>query len=197
MSSKTPRHARRGIIALVSSGIKSLRDARISVYSTVLTLCVTVLVFLFCFLFFRPTVVYGSSMCPTLSSNDILLLNGVNHELSYGDIAVIRRQNASLLIKRVIGLAGDTIYINREDGYVYRNGERLDEPYIVFPTPAQELVGEVTVPPGHIFVLGDNRVNSHDSRYHDIGMVSLDSVIGKAVYRLYPFKSAGKLVTEE
>ena len=135
-------------------------------------------------------------MNPTLSSNDLLLLNGVSQKLNYGDIAVIRRENDTLLIKRVIGLAGDTIYINGDDGCVYRNGERLDEPYAVFPTPAQQLLGEVSVPLGHIFVLGDNRVNSHDSRYNDIGMIPLDSVIGKAVYRLYPFKSAGKLSTE-
>lgn len=196
MFSTTPRHARRGIFAIISSFIKWLRDARISVYSTVLTICFTVVVFLFCFLFFRPTVVSGSSMNPTLSSNDLLLLNGVSQKLGYGDIAVIRRENDTLLIKRVIGLAGDTIYINGDDGCVYRNGERLDEPYAVFPTPAQQLLGEVSVPLGHIFVLGDNRVNSHDSRYNDIGMIPLDSVIGKAVYRLYPFKSAGKLSTE-
>ena len=196
MFSTTPRHARRGIFAIIFSFIKWLRDARISVYSTVLTICFTVVVFLFCFLFFRPTVVSGSSMNPTLSSNDLLLLNGVSQKLNYGDIAVIRRENDTLLIKRVIGLAGDTIYINGDDGCVYRNGERLDEPYAVFPTPAQQLLGEVSVPLGHIFVLGDNRVNSHDSRYNDIGMIPLDSVIGKAVYRLYPFKSAGKLSTE-
>lgn len=196
MFSTTPRHARRGIFAIISSFVKWLRDARISVYSTVLTICFTVVVFLFCFLFFRPTVVSGSSMNPTLSSNDLLLLNGVSQKLNYGDIAVIRRENDTLLIKRVIGLAGDTIYINGDDGCVYRNGERLDEPYAVFPTPAQQLLGEVSVPLGHIFVLGDNRVNSHDSRYNDIGMIPLDSVIGKAVYRLYPFKSAGKLSTE-
>ena len=196
MFSTTPRHARRGIFSIIFSFIKWLRDARISVYSTVLTICFTVVVFLFCFLFFRPTVVSGSSMNPTLSSNDLLLLNGVSQKLNYGDIAVIRRENDTLLIKRVIGLAGDTIYINGDDGCVYRNGERLDEPYAVFPTPAQQLLGEVSVPLGHIFVLGDNRVNSHDSRYNDIGMIPLDSVIGKAVYRLYPFKSAGKLSTE-
>ena len=196
MFSTTPRHARRGIFAIISSFVKWLRDARISVYSTVLTICFTVVVFLFCFLFFRPTVVSGSSMNPTLSSNDLLLLNGVSQKLGYGDIAVIRRENDTLLIKRVIGLAGDTIYINEDDGCVYRNGERLDEPYALFPTPAQQLLGEVSVPLGHIFVLGDNRVNSHDSRYNDIGMIPLDSVIGKAVYRLYPFKSAGKLSTE-
>ena len=196
MFSTTPRHARRGIFAIISSFVKWLRDARISVYSTVLTICFTVVVFLFCFLFFRPTVVSGSSMNPTLSSNDLLLLNGVSQKLGYGDIAVIRRENDTLLIKRVIGLAGDTIYINEDDGCGYRNGERLDEPYAVFPTPAQQLLGEVSVPLGHIFVLGDNRVNSHDSRYNDIGMIPLDSVIGKAVYRLYPFKSAGKLSTE-
>lgn len=196
MFSTTPRHAWRGIFAIISSFVKWLRDARISVYSTVLTICFTVVVFLFCFLFFRPTVVSGSSMNPTLSSNDLLLLNGVSQKLNYGDIAVIRRENDTLLIKRVIGLAGDTIYINGDDGCVYRNGERLDEPYALFPTPAQQLLGEVSVPLGHIFVLGDNRVNSHDSRYNDIGMIPLDSVIGKAVYRLYPFKSAGKLSTE-
>ncbi len=196
MLSTTPRHARRGIFGVISSFVKWLRDARISVYSTVLTICFTVIVFLFCFLFFRPTVVSGSSMYPTLFSKDLLLLNGVSQELGYGDIAVIRRDNNTLLIKRVIGLAGDTIYINEEDGCVYRNGERLNEPYAVFPTPAQQLTGEVLVPLGHIFVLGDNRVNSHDSRYNDIGMVPVDTVIGKAVYRLYPFKSAGKLSTE-
>ena len=197
MVSQTPRHARRGIVAAVSAIIKWLRDARISVYGVVSCVSVTVLTLLLGFLFFRPTVVYGSSMFPTLSSNDIVLLNGADHEFSYGDIAVIRRSNGELLIKRVIALGGDTVYINAEDGFVYRNGELLHEPYLVSQTPTGQLAGAVIVPQNHIFVLGDNRTNSFDSRYRDVGMISLDAVIGKAVYRLYPFETAGSLLTEE
>lgn len=197
MKSQKPRHARHGFIATIVAGIHWIRDSRVSVYSIVSTLCVTVLVFIFSFLFFRPTVVYGESMLPTLLSNDVLLLNCVDYTPTYGDITVVRLPNGKLLIKRVIAVEGDTVYIDPVEECVYRNGEKLKEPYIVSSTPAKQLNGEVKVPKGHIFLLGDNRGNSHDSRYTDIGMVSLDMVVGKAVYRFYPLKTAGKLSTEE
>ncbi|MBO5929066.1 MAG: signal peptidase I [Clostridia bacterium] len=197
MKLQKPRHARHGFVATMVAGIQWIRDSRVAVYSIVSSLCATVLVFIFSFLFFRPTVVYGESMMPSLLSNDVLLLNCINYKPAYGDIAVIRRPNDDMLIKRVIAVGGDTVYIDPVNQCVYRNGEKLEEPYISCPTPAIRLTGEVKVPDGHIYVLGDNRANSHDSRYSDIGMVSLDAVIGKAVYRFYPFKTAGKLSVEE
>lgn len=92
------------------------------------------------------------------------------------------------LVKRVIGVEGDVIDIR--DGYVYRNGEKLDEPYVKGTTEAKGMKLPVVVGKGKLFVLGDNRVVSVDSR--ELGLISIKQVEGKVIFRVYPFDRMGK-----
>ena len=142
----------------------------------------------------RPATVFGSSMVPTLHGGDRLILRQVAYEPRRGDIVVIDRntQEEQNLIKRVIGVAGDEINIDFDWGRVYRNGELLEEPYINEPTWNQfDVEFPVTVPEGCVFVMGDNRNHSDDSRDSDIGMVDTRRVMGKAVFRFFPFSAIG------
>ena len=112
-------------------------------------------------------VVSGSSMNNTLYNNDrIIAVRGNN--FNYGDIVIINRNGEEeyLLIKRVIGLAGDTIEIR--DGAVYRNGEKLEESYAKGITNPTSGTSTWTVGEGEFFFLGDNRQNSRDSRYYGV-----------------------------
>ena len=89
------------------------------------------------------------------------------------------------LVKRVIGMAGDTIDIDFENGVVYRNGNALDEPYTAEPTYLQETVTfPVTVPEGCIFVMGDNRNNSTDSRSASVGFIDTRDVLGRVIMQV-------------
>lgn len=141
-------------------------------------------------LFIRVVNVDGTSMNDTLQSNDKLVLYCYDSAYEYGDIVVIDRHVQEPLIKRVIGVGGDTIEIT-DDGYVRRNGEVLDEPYAVGLTDRRGITEAVTVPEGHLFVLGDNRSVSHDSRSSEVGFVPVGDVVGKAVFRLWPMRSFG------
>jgi signal peptidase I len=97
--------------------------------------------------------------------------------------------NKDRLVKRVIGTSGDIIDI--KDGYVYKNGERLEEPYAKGDTNATYIEFPVTVGENQLFVLGDNREHSRDSR--EFGLIDISHVEGKASFRLYPFNKIGKL----
>ena len=90
-------------------------------------------------------------------------------------------------------MGGDTIEVDAATGEVYLNGKLLDEPYLRVKTPANELTGPVDVPDGYIFVMGDNRVDSKDSRMTEIGLIDVRSVLGKAVFRLWPLQKFGIL----
>lgn len=140
-------------------------------------------------LFFRVVNVSGDSMTNTLQNGEKLLLAGAYTSPEYGDIVVIRRTGATPLIKRVIGLPGDTIYIDGVDGRVYRNGEPLSEPYVRGGvTPQRGMTTPYTVPEDGVFVLGDNRSNSLDSReLRD--QIKMNDVVGVITYRLSPFES--------
>ena len=129
----------------------------------------------------------GTSMEPTLTSGDIVLLNKTT-SFDRGEICGFSWNN-KLLIKRVIGIPGDWIEMDT-DGTVYRNGEKLEEPY------AQQLAfGECDlefpfqVPQEQYFVLGDMRESSIDSRNTLIGCVENDQIVGKVFFRIWPFKS--------
>ena len=150
--------------------------------------------------FIQPTIVREHSMQNTLQPNDYLILSKMAYkfggDVEYGDIVVfksdVEQENGKkkLLIKRVIAKGGDTIAI--ADGQVYRNGEILNEPYIK-DGYTNGGIDETTVPEGELFLMGDNRVVSIDSRSPEVGFVDEDLVIGKAVVRLYPFDQFGSV----
>jgi signal peptidase I len=129
----------------------------------------------------------GTSMEPTLSNGDIVLLMKTTR-FARGELCGFTWNN-KLLIKRVIGLPGDWIEIDT-DGTIYLNGDKLDEPYV-----QQLALGECDlefpfqVPQEQYFVVGDMRENSIDSRNSLIGCVPKDQIVGKAFFRVWPFKS--------
>ena len=152
--------------------------------------------------FVRPTVVKQTSMLDTFQPNDYVIV----YKRAYsgaktpqrGDVIIFQSDLVNeetggdkLLIKRVIGLPGDTISIINEQ--VYLNGEEFHEDYIKDGyTPAIEIPlegEEYTVPEDHYFCMGDNRVVSVDSRYSEVGCVTEEQIMGKAVLRLFPFNS--------
>lgn len=145
--------------------------------------------------FIKPTIVNGESMYPTLKHNDYLIMNKVaynNHPIEYLDVIVfesnlpLRDEDSKKkkdLVKRVIGLPGDHIVVS--DGSVYRNDEKLDEPYTKDGTTDRDV--DVIVPEGQVFVMGDNRLNSSDSRDESVGTVQKEKIIGKVILRLFPF----------
>lgn len=141
----------------------------------------------------KPTIVKESSMEPTLYENNYLLLARQIYRFEKpqrGDIIVFHSDlvtaggKEKLLIKRIIGLPGDVITI--ANGNVYLNGNKLTEPYIKDGTTDGEII-DFEVPKGELFVMGDNRLVSVDSRSAAVGTVKLDRVLGKAFVRLYPF----------
>ncbi len=153
----------------------------------------------------KPTIVKESSMEPTLYENNYLIINKLAYiakdHPGYGDIIVFKSDldktdgtGKKLLIKRVIGVEGDVMTI--QDGDVYRNGEKLDEPYIhgqeTFDDEGMDVV-ELKVGEDELFCMGDNREVSLDSRSPEVGNVQEDAVVGKAVVRLFPFNEITRL----
>lgn len=179
------------IVTRIKRGAKAVHRLLPGAYYMLWCLCVFTVILALFSVFFRPCTVEGSSMVPTLQNGDRLMLNCLDREVEYGDIIAIRREKEMPLIKRVIAKEGDTLYIDALSGGVYRNGKLVDEPYLTEITPCKDLEGEVTIPQGCLFVMGDNRSDSHDSRYEDIGMVSAADVIGTAVFRFYPLSEIG------
>lgn len=177
------------------------------IYSIVVALFLAMIIHIFLFV---PTKVSGESMVPTLSDGQYLIVSKISHVLrempDYGDIVIIdsrtrrdrswmddltepmnnyialfdrSRQEHSVWVKRVIGREGDVLEF--KDGAVWRNGEKLDEPYINEPMEFS-MDGSYTVPAGTVFVMGDNRNHSSDSRF--IGPVPVDHVLGRVVFEL-------------
>ncbi len=174
-------------------------------------IAVACVVFIFLFIA-RLSVVNGDSMNNTLKENDYLVV--VNPFFTYepenGDIVVVHGNYGDYnlpLVKRVIATEGQTITINIKTKQVFINGELLNEEYayymagIPLRVPQTEggeynsATGEftVTVPEGHVFVMGDNRCNSADSRIEEISFINENNILGKAVYRVAPFSKIGKI----
>lgn len=131
--------------------------------------------------------VEGPSMRPTLVNGERLVVNKFIYRFKTperGEILVFRypRDPSRDFIKRVIAVAGDTVEI--KDGRVFLNGQLLNEPYILERTRGSYPIA--TVPEGHIYVMGDNRNNSEDSRFKDVGFVPLELIKGKAVTVFWP-----------
>ena len=144
--------------------------------------------------FIKPIVVRQSSMEPTFYSGDYIFISKQAYRLfgepERGDVIVFRtdmkdeNNKDKNLIKRIIGLPGDTVEII--GGYVYLNGKLIDEPYLNEQGISGEM-DEVTVPDGKLFVMGDNRGVSQDSRDVLVGCVDEENILGKVFVRLYPF----------
>ena len=146
------------------------------------------LVVLFIFLF-RVVEVDGHSMNDTLTDKDRLVLWTINYTPERGDIVVVDRTSAEPLIKRVIGVGGDVVKVTEDAVYV--NGELLNEPYVSEKYPNVPNGMEVTVPVGCVFVMGDHRNNSTDSRYESGGFVQQEDLVGKVIFRFFPLSSIG------
>lgn len=139
---------------------------------------------------FRVVGVNGESMKPTLSNGDWLAVSSVPGEIKKGDIVVITQPNSlnEPLIKRVIAKGGDTVSIDFIEGIVTVNGVAQYEPYIADKTERMgDFVYPIVVPEGHIFVMGDNRNESLDSRFKTIGYIDERYVLGIAQVRILPF----------
>jgi signal peptidase I len=156
------------------------------IQSIVSALLICVLIFVF---FARIISVEGPSMNPTLYDGDKLLVSDLFYTPKQGDIVILRKESFKdePIVKRVIAVAGQTIDIDFEKGIVYVDGQALEEDYTAEPTwRSLDFVGPVTVPDGCIFVMGDNRNNSTDSRSDRIGFVDVRYVLGKAYLLLLP-----------
>lgn len=139
---------------------------------------------------FDFVVVQGSSMFPTLKNGERLIISKIQYEIGspeYGDIVVLHHNARVEFVKRIIGKGGDTIEI--KSNVVYRNGKALDEPYI--NSGNYEDFAKVTVPEGKYFVMGDNRPNSLDSRYTEVGFIDRSAIVGHVVFRFWPFDRFG------
>ncbi len=155
---------------------------------SVLAMAVVAIAVVFTF-FFRTVSVDGNSMNPTLNDGDRLLITNGVKDAEYGDIIVASQPNPleKTLIKRVIATEGQQVNIDFEKGIVYVDGVELSESYIADPTTLSEgLQFPVTVPEGCVFVMGDNRLHSTDSRSPLIGFIEQDYIMGKVIVRIMP-----------
>ncbi len=132
-----------------------------------------------------PVRVDGSSMVPTLKNNDILILNKLARNYKRFDIVVVRAHNAKL-VKRIIGLPGESI--EYKDNKLYINGKVIKDvtPEETDDFSLEELYGMKKIPDGYYFVMGDNRDGSSDSRDYRIGLIKKENILGKTILRLWP-----------
>ncbi|MCD8187600.1 MAG: signal peptidase I [Ruminococcus sp.] len=170
--------------------VRYQREFRRALGSTVASLVVVAAIAVLISMLFLPALrVTGSSMTPTME-NDELIICSKRSNYESGDIVAFYYNN-KILLKRVIGMPGDIIDIS-EDGVVYVNGESLDEPYV------RELaLGECDielpyqVPKSRIFVMGDHRLVSVDSRSSTVGCIADECIIGKVIFRIWPLEDFG------
>ena len=144
----------------------------------------------------RVVEVEGPSMEDTLHDGDRLLLTHFNYTPERGDIVVLNSSGLDeTIIKRVIAVEGDTISIDFTSGTVTLNGEVLKEDYIKEITLRREGrdIDNLKIGEGQVFVMGDNRNHSTDSRSEAVGVVNTDDILGKAVFRIYPVDNIGKV----
>mgnify|MGYP003330433668 CR=1 FL=1 len=164
------------------------RTLRSTIYILIVVAAVAVLLATLLFPVFR---IYGSSMSPTVIEGEIVVsMKGSSFEC--GDVVVLSFNN-KLLVKRVIAAPGQLVDID-EAGNVYVDSKMIDEPYL-----QEKAYGDVSiklpyqVPEGKYFVMGDNRATSQDSRDAVVGCIVDEQIIGRAIFRIWPFSEAGAL----
>ena len=169
------------------------------VESFIFAMFIIILIFIF---FLRIVTVEGDSMNTTLTDGDRLIMTHMNYKPERDDIIVVNSEILNkTIIKRVIGIGGDKVRIDYNKNKVYVNDEEQSNEHISvtmidkggFNADARIADGiyEYNVPEGKVFVMGDNRNNSTDSRM--LGFIDNDDILGHAVFRLYPLKSFGKI----
>ena len=169
--------------------LKGLRFIREILETVVPAIMIALLINLF---MAQATRVYGQSMEPSLHTDQRLIVEKLSYHLHpprRGDVVVLKlhHDNSELLIKRVIGLPGEEIEI--KEGRVSINGKPLEEPYLNQFTAGQ--MAPQMVPPLHVFVLGDNRGFSNDSR--SFGMVDFSDIVGRAWFSYWPLEMFGSV----
>lgn len=171
------------------------KSVMLYVHDLLYLLIIALTILLLCF---RVVIVSGSSMKATLLDGDYLLLLSSTFYCTpkYGDIVVISKDsfdNGEPIVKRVIATEGQEVDIDFENKIVYVDGKPLDEPYTYTPTDdSHGVIFPVTVDEGCVFVLGDNRGISLDSRSQEIGMIDCREIIGKAIFLFFPGTDKGK-----
>lgn len=156
-----------------------------------LLICILVFVFLI-----RLIGVEGISMQPTLQDGDRVFISDLFYTPKYGDIVVLQTNSFSKepIIKRVIATEGQVVEIDFSEGVVSVDGHVLDEPYVNELTYSQlDFVGPLEVPEGHVFVMGDNRNHSNDSRDSRIGVIDEREILGRVLFRAFPLQVFGKV----
>ena len=175
-----------------SNTIGKLKQNHFSLIKTLILIVGIVASFLIVNAFFlKIVVVNGASMSPTLENGQIVLIKPKEKNIRCGDVVVFNSKSISdtqeVWIKRVVGIGGDVVVINYEDNTVTVNGELLSEPYITqedkhaMRNMTDIRVETYIVPDGSLFVMGDNRNHSTDSRSQEVGSIPREWVIGKVI----------------
>jgi len=167
---------------------KSLEHTVVELVSIISSSIVAIMV-IFTFMF-RIVGVSGPSMEETLQDGDWLIVSAFINEPERGDIVIITQPNAfnEPIVKRVIAIEGDTIDIDFENATVKINGKIINEPYLGSPTSIDEGAWQypITLKEGQVFVMGDNRMHSSDSRSPDIGLIEEHYILGQVLMRFSP-----------
>lgn len=171
-----------------SAKVKKVRDGKMNVFEVFQAIISALVVITILFTFaFRVVNVDGTSMKPTLQNNDKVIVSTVGYEPQRGDIVVISSTDGlrEPIVKRIVAVGGDTVDINFTTGVVTVNG--TEEDYTDELTSQQfDIAFPITVPQGTVFVLGDNRGNSLDSRSTRVGCVDERLIVGKVLFRFFP-----------
>ena len=162
-----------------------------------ITAVLTAIILVFTFLG-RITPVDGVSMEPTLHTGDLMLVRSIGYRPRQGDVVVLTKPfdlTEGPIVKRVIAVGGQQVDIDYGTGTVYVDGAALDEPYLkeVMRPPWYGGLTSVTVPEDSVFVMGDNRNNSNDSRDVTLGTVDERYILGRAELVFFPFRNFGRI----